>query len=103
MRQGKVVGHALISDTHANLPALEEILAEIDARPDVDTDYHLGDLVGYAPWPNEAVALIRSRAIGGVAGDYDSTTGTDHEHCGFTLEAPAVRVTSAQPRCRCPE
>lgn len=92
-----------ISDIHANSPALEAVLADIDARPDVHTVYHLGDLAGYAPWPNEAVALIRSRAIGGVAGDYDSTTGTDHEHCGFRLEVPAVWVISAQPRCWCPE
>lgn len=80
--------YALISDIHANLPALEAVLADIDARPDVDAVYHLGDLVGYAPWPNEVVALIRSRAIGGVAGNYDSTTATDYEHCGCRYEDP---------------
>jgi len=78
--------YALISDIHANLPALEAVLADIDARSDVDAVYHLGDLVGYAPWPNEAAALIRSRAIGGVAGNYDSTTATDYEHCGCRYE-----------------
>jgi len=80
--------YALISDIHANLPALEAVLADIDARPGVDATYHLGDLVGYAPWPNEVVALLRARAIPGVAGNYDSTTATDYEHCGCRYEDP---------------
>ena len=54
--------YALISDIHANLPALEAVLADIAPRPDVDATYHLGDLVGYAPWPNETVALLAARA-----------------------------------------
>jgi len=77
---------ALISDIHANLPALEAVLADIDARDECDATYHLGDLVGYAPWPNETVALIRERGIAGVAGNYDSTVATDHEHCGCKYE-----------------
>ena len=43
--------YALISDIHANLPALEAVLADIAAQPDIGATYHLGDLVGYAPWP----------------------------------------------------
>jgi predicted phosphodiesterase len=79
---------ALISDIHANLPALEAVLADLDARPDVDAVYHLGDLVGYAPWPDEVVALLRQRGIAGVAGNYDSTTATDYKHCGCKYEDP---------------
>jgi len=74
--------YALISDIHANLPALRAVLADIDARKDVDAIYHLGDLTGYAPWPNEVVALLRERAIPGIAGNYDSTVATDYKHCG---------------------
>jgi predicted phosphodiesterase len=63
---------ALISDIHANLPALEAVLADIDGHADVAATYHLGDLVGYAPWPNETVELIRARGIAaqmaGIAG-----------------------------------
>ena len=80
--------YALISDIHANLPALEAVLNHIDARPDVDAIYHLGDLVGYAPWPNEVVSLLRERAIAGVAGNYDSTTATGYQHCGCRYEDP---------------
>lgn len=78
--------YALISDIHANLPALEAVLADLDARSGVDAVYHLGDLVGYAPWPDEVVKLLRERAIPGVAGNYDSTTATDYDHCGCRYE-----------------
>jgi predicted phosphodiesterase len=79
---------ALISDIHANLPALEAVLDDISLRQDVKATYHLGDLVGYAPWPNETVALLRDRGIFGVAGNYDSTVGTDYKHCGCKYEDP---------------
>lgn len=74
--------YALISDIHANLPALKAVLASIDERGDVGAIYHLGDLTGYAPWPNEVVALLRKRAIRGIAGNYDSTVAMDYKHCG---------------------
>lgn len=80
--------YALISDVHANLPALEAVLDDIDGRGEVDAVYHLGDLVGYAPWPDEVAALIREREIPGVAGNYDSTTATDYDHCGCRYEDP---------------
>jgi predicted phosphodiesterase len=80
--------YALISDVHGNLPALEAVLADIDAKEDVDVVYHLGDLGGYAPWPNEVVALLRERGITGIAGNYDSTVATDYEHCGCKAETP---------------
>ena len=80
--------YALISDIHANFPALRAVLDDIAKRPDVDATYHLGDLVGYAPWPNETVALLRERGIAGVAGNYDSTTATDYKHCGCRYEDP---------------
>jgi predicted phosphodiesterase len=65
--------YALISDIHGNLPALEAVLADLDERGGVHAIYHLGDLGGYAPWPNEVVALLRERGITGIAGNYDST------------------------------
>ena len=79
---------ALISDIHANLPALRAVLADIDQRRDVIAIYHLGDLTGYAPWPNEVVALLRQRAIPGISGNYDSTVATDYKHCGCRAETP---------------
>jgi predicted phosphodiesterase len=80
------VRYALISDIHANLPALEAVLADIAKCADVGATYHLGDLVGYAPWPNEVVAALRTAAIPGIAGNYDSTVAMDYKHCGCKYE-----------------
>jgi predicted phosphodiesterase len=79
---------AVISDIHANLPALEAVLADLRQRSDVEGIYHLGDLVGYAPWPNEVVDRLREEGIPGVAGNYDSTVATGYEHCGCRYEDP---------------
>ena len=79
--------YALISDIHANLPALEAVLADIRARK-LGAVYHLGDLVGYAPWPNEVVSRLQRAGIPGVAGNYDSTVATDYKHCGCRYEDP---------------
>ena len=78
--------YALISDIHANLPALEAVLKSIATQGVVSATYHLGDLVGYAPWPNETVQLLRSSNIRGVAGNYDSTVATNYKHCGCKYE-----------------
>jgi len=84
---------ALISDIHANLPALDAVLADIEQR-EVQATWHLGDLVGYAPWPNEVVARLEDRRIGGVSGNYDSTVALDYEHCGCRYEDPRQEALS---------
>ncbi|MBC7891663.1 MAG: metallophosphoesterase family protein [Sphingobacteriaceae bacterium] len=72
---------ALFSDIHANLPALEAMLADIDSRkPDVV--YCLGDLVGYNVWPNEVIAEIRRRGIPTITGNYDFGIGRASDDCG---------------------
>ena len=78
--------YALIADIHANLPALTAVLDDIGRRDDIDGTYHLGDLVGYAPWPNEVVALLSEKGVSGIAGNYDSTVATDYAHCGCRYE-----------------
>ena len=79
--------YALISDIHANLPALRAVLDDIDGR-NVDAVYHLGDLTGYAPWPDETVSLLRDRGITGISGNYDSTVATGYKHCGCRADSP---------------
>ena len=73
---------ALFSDVHANLPALEAVLRTLAGRDDIDATYHLGDLVGYAPWPDEVIERLRDAAIPGVAGNYDSAIAAHDTHCG---------------------
>ncbi|WP_263356173.1 metallophosphoesterase family protein [Acidicapsa ligni] len=61
---------AVFSDVHGNLPALEAVLKAIDSsHPDVILC--LGDLVDFAPWPNEVIEVIRSRNIGTLMGNHD--------------------------------
>lgn len=61
---------AVVSDIHANLPALEAVLSEVDAeRP--DELWCLGDVVGYGPHPNECCALVRERADLCLCGNHD--------------------------------
>lgn len=61
---------ALFSDIHANLPALEAMLTDMDNRKP-DAVYCLGDLIGYCVWPNEIIAEIRKRGIATLAGNHD--------------------------------
>lgn len=80
---------AIFSDVHANLPALEAVLADIDSGIDlgeIDGVYCLGDLVGYAPWPNEVVASVRTRAIPTIAGNYDEGVGAGSGDCGCAYQ-----------------
>jgi hypothetical protein len=86
--------YALIFDIHSKLPALEVIPAGVDRREDVDLIYHLCDLVGYAPWPNETATLLRERRIPGISGNYDSTVANDYKHCGRKAESPRAEELS---------
>lgn len=72
---------ALFSDIHANLPALNAVLADIDKKCP-DAVYCLGDLVGYNIWPNEVINTIRRRGIPTIAGNYDYGIGRASDDCG---------------------
>lgn len=61
---------AILSDIHANAPALRAVLRDID-RQGVKTIWHLGDVVGYAPFPNEVIAELLRRQALGILGNYD--------------------------------
>lgn len=72
---------AIFSDVHGNLPALDAVLSDIRARQP-DAVYCLGDLVGYAPFPNEVVERIRHDAIPTIMGNYDDGVGFERDECG---------------------
>lgn len=59
---------ALLSDVHANVVALEAVLAEVPAGARL---WILGDTVGYGPDPSDALALLRERGARIVAGNHD--------------------------------
>lgn len=82
---------AVFSDVHSNLPALEAVLADIE-HAGVDARQLLGDLVGYAPWPNEVIERVRAAGIGVVMGNYDDGTGFDREECGCAYTDPTEKA-----------
>lgn len=86
---------ALFSDVHANLPALEAVLADI-AAVGVDERYALGDLVGYAPWPNEVLERLQTEGVTSVMGNYDEGTGFDKDECGCAYTNPAEEALGDQ-------
>jgi diadenosine tetraphosphatase ApaH/serine/threonine PP2A family protein phosphatase len=61
---------AVISDIHANLPALEAVLAEIQTA-EVDEVWSLGDVVGYGAAPDECTAAVAERCATGLVGNHD--------------------------------
>ncbi|RBQ11375.1 metallophosphoesterase family protein [Pedobacter miscanthi] len=65
---------AIISDIHANLIALEKVLEDIDQRGITDI-YCLGDLVDFAPWGNEVIAMLQKRNIPCLLGNHDERIG----------------------------
>jgi predicted phosphodiesterase len=72
---------AVITDIHANLPALQAALVRIDELG-IERVYCGGDLVGYGPHPNEVCALIQEREIPTIYGNYDYAIARDDHDCG---------------------
>ncbi|MDZ7773490.1 MAG: metallophosphoesterase family protein [Balneolaceae bacterium] len=85
---------ALFSDIHANLPALEAVMDDISARAP-DAIYCLGDLVGYATWPNEVTEFIRERGIPAIAGNYDQGVGLNSDDCGCAYQTEEDKARGA--------
>jgi len=81
---------AVVTDIHANLPALEAALGRIEELA-VDRTFCGGDLVGYGPRPNEVCALIEERGIPTIYGNYDYAIGRDLEDCGCAYRDPRDR------------
>jgi len=81
----------IFGDIHANLPALEAVLADMKARS-LDNLYCLGDLVGYGVWPNEVIAAVRQRDIPTIMGNYDQGVGQDSDDCGCAYKTPEAQA-----------
>lgn len=60
--------YLVISDIHANRPALEAVLKD---APSWDAVWCLGDIVGYGPDPNDCVHRIQELEAITVAGNHD--------------------------------
>ena len=85
---------ALFSDVHANLPALQAVLADMDRRRP-DAIYCLGDLVGYNRWPDGVIDLVRKRGIPTIAGNYDHGIGRASDECGCAYKTEEEKKMGA--------
>jgi len=61
---------AIVSDIHANLPALEAVLADLE-EVGVDETWCLGDVVGYGADPDACTALVREHCARSLVGNHD--------------------------------
>jgi putative phosphoesterase len=61
---------ALIGDIHANLPALEAVLAH-GRKQGATAVWNIGDFVGYGPYPDEVVRLVQAENVVSISGNYD--------------------------------
>jgi predicted phosphodiesterase len=92
---------AVLSDIHANLVALETVLAAVGP---VDRVWHLGDVVGYGPEPDAVVERLAELDAIGVRGNHDlaATTGDGLEwfnpEARAAIEWTAARISDATRR-----
>jgi len=83
--------YAIITDIHANLPALRAVLQSIE-QSDVGSLVCLGDIVGYGAWPAECVQTVRALGCPVVMGNHDSyLTDPDEEFLRLEQTRGAVR------------
>lgn len=78
---------AVISDVHANLHALDAVLADVGS---VDAIWHLGDIVGYGPEPDAVVDRLVTVGAVGVRGNHDSAAAGGNEIDWFNADARAA-------------
>lgn len=82
----------VLSDIHANLTALEAVLASAGT---IDATWCLGDIVGYGPDPNECVTRVRQLPrLSCVMGNHDIAVVNEKNIEKFNEEAAlAIRYT----------
>src|SRR5256886_10331837 len=83
------------ADGHATLPALEAVLADVDRVAPAGI-WVAGDLVGYNPWPNEVLQILRDRRMKAIRGNHDRAALGAETFRFNELAATAIRWTRIQ-------
>src|SRR5947208_17077306 len=86
---------AVLADVHANLPALEAVLADVDRVAPAGI-WVAGDLVGYNPWPNEVLQILRGRRMKAIRGNHERAVLGAENFRFNELAAAAMRLTGIQ-------
>ena len=85
--------YGVLGDIHANLSALETVLADLD-RIGVDKILSVGDVVGYGAAPAACIDLLREREVDAVKGNHDAAVVRELDDRYFNNYArAAVRWT----------
>jgi predicted phosphodiesterase len=87
----------ILSDIHANLTALDAVLACARNEAPCDRTACLGDLVGYGPDPNEVIARLKDLGAVIIRGNHDKVSCGLEEPEGFN---PAARTAALWTRDR---
>jgi predicted phosphodiesterase len=89
----RLVRLAILSDIHANLPALEAVLADVE-NAGLDELWCLGDVVGYGANPDECASLVAERCALCLVGNHDLAVLGELDDSSFSpAAAAAVRWT----------
>ncbi len=80
---------AVLSDVHANLPALEAVL-EAAAAAEVEEIWCLGDVVGYGAEPDACARLVGERCSVCLVGNHDLAVLGDLDVGTFSEQAAAA-------------
>jgi len=81
----------IFGDIHANLPALEAVLSDMELKGLMNR-YCLGDLVGYGTFPNEVIERVCTLGIPTLMGNYDQGVGNNSDDCGCAYTNPEAKA-----------
>lgn len=90
---------ALYSDIHANVPALEVVLADVLCSG-IAERYCLGDLVGYGEDPSGVIARVRATGDPVIRGNYDDGVGKRLGSCGCYYGTPEAKAIGEESYAR---
>lgn len=87
---------AILTDIHANLAALEAVLAHAESLQALDGIWSMGDLVGYGPDPSGCLGRLRQYGLHAVAGNHDLAAVGEIDTRAFNPAAAAASAWTAR-------
>lgn len=89
----------VVSDIHANSPALRAVLHKLDALKVVKI-FCLGDVIGYGPDPNECVDMLNARHVVGVRGNHEEALANPNFRSFMNKSAAEMLDWTANQLCK---
>ena len=89
--------YAILADIHANLTALQAVLADLEKQGGADEVWCLGDTLGYGPDPHECLEIVRARCSLCVAGNHDLAAIGKLDISTFNQDAARSRPDRSNP------